>query len=299
MLSDIDVAEQAEALLNEMNPGAVASDDSPETPHEESDHQEVETEVEAKPAEEAKEEESAAEVLPEGHDPDATLAEDEGGKEEEEIVPQYRKDAINIAENWDTLTEEEQQQKLANLQKSGRTSTVKALAEQLGTTPKLLTNPNQAQEEKDSRIAELEKKIEEMSDVVGYASKQAANDRVVSEINKWAEHNKFSKEETDILLASDGELLTTFNSLKFNPETGEQLSHKARLRLAFKQADTVQDILASKRAKEKVAGINEGLKAAMPGAGGATNTGTSKDINTLSGEDFLAASDAALGSRTW
>jgi len=294
MLSDVQIAEQAEAELNGMNPGEISPDESPETPQVESDHQVIEPDVEpTKPQDEEVVE------LPEDHDPDATLADEP--KEEKEEVPQFRTDAKNLAEGWDLLSEDEQSDKIERLKKSGRKSTITALATELGTTAKLLINPDDALVAKESEVDTLKAKLSELEGVMSYASRQAELDRYSTTLSKWADHNKLTDTETKELLSPDGELRKTFDKAQFNPETGEKLSLNGRLRLALNQTEAVQEMLVNKKAKKTAEEIGEGYKAAMPGTGapGTTPSVSAKQESEMSPEEWLQYTDRQLGVRQW
>lgn len=312
MLSDIAIAEAAEAELNAPFPaGDEPAGEEPSTPHEESDQMESDesSEEEAQPEEEPTEEEEVKEeeeeeepeeetkeepVLPEDHDPDATLSEEQ----EPEKEPQHRVDARNLAEKWDFLTDEEQELKVQRLQKSGRLSTLQALAKELGTTVDHLLPERKREAAKGDEIAELKKKLTEMESAVGYAKKQAENDRFVAEITKWADHNKFDEEETKDLLKIDGELRNNFRSLRYDPVTGEELSYNMRLRLALKQSDSVQEALTKKMVTKELKARKEGLKAALPNSGTSNATSASRKKN-LSPEEELRMMDEQFGARVW
>jgi len=297
MQSDVQIAMEAEAALNEMNPGAMTPDESPELSQVESDQEgvapeEVDTTI---PKEEVEE---VVEILPEEHDPNAVLV-DDGDEEEVEEVPQHRTDAKNLAEKWDMLSDEEQAEKIERLRKSGRKQTIDALAAELGTTAKNLINPDDALVEKESEVEQLKSKLAELEGVMGYAAKQAELDRYTTQMSKWAKHNKLSEVEAKELLKPDGELRKTFNELKFDPKTGDKLTLNGRLRIALNQTESVQDMLVNHRAKKTAEEINEGFKAALPGAAPASSAPHAKREEDMTAEEWLQASDVALGVRQW
>lgn len=279
---------QAEAELNEMNPGVATPDDSPETSQVESDQEGVVSEeVEAE----------VVEALPEDHDPNAVLADEEEEKEEE--VPQHRTDAKNIAERWDLMSEKEQKDKLEKLRMSGRKQTLDALASELGTTTANLLNPEDALVEKENEVETLKAKLSELEGVMGYAAKQAELDRYSTQMQKWATHNKLSEEDAKELLKPDGELRKTFDKLKFDPETGDKLSLNGRLRIALNQTESVQEMLITRKAKKQAEEINEGLKAALPGASPAGSPAPQKSEDDMSPEEWLNYSNKAMGGHQW
>lgn len=302
-MSDTETAANAEAFLNAPVP---ASDDAElepsETPPTESDHQEtpvVEEEPEevitAEPVEE--DEPTEVEKLPEEHNPDATLDESPDELDEPTKTPQFRVDAKNLAEKWDALSEEDQKDKLEKLKKSGRTATLNALAEELGTsTSKLVSVYN---EPDNDEIAKLKAEVEELKTALPNAHKQAEVNRFHAEMQKWANHNKLSDEEAKLIVGVDSEMHKRFENLKFNPETGDKLGFNGRLKLALSQSEEVQDLIAAKKAGIKYEGIKQGLKAKMPGSGTAIHTTKSVNFEGLDGEDFLNAQDEAAGVRKW
>ncbi len=297
MLSDIQNAVQAEAELNEMNPGAiVAPDESPEAPQVESDQEGQESEEVTATEEKAEEQVE----LPEDHDPDAVLA-DEAEEEEavEKKVPQSRADAKNLAEKWDLMTDEEQAQKIERLRKSGRKTTIDALANELGTSTHALLNPDEAEAEKEDEVEALKAKLKELEGVMGYASQQAELDRFSTQVTKWAAHNKLSEDETKRLLSQDGELRKTFNKAQFNPENGEKLTLNGRLRFALNQTDSVQEMLVNKKAKKTAEELNEGMRAALPGTGAPANAAVSKPESEMTDEEWLQNSHQSMGGHVW
>ena len=297
MLSDVQAAIEAEAELDGMNPGAMTPEDSPEQSQVESDQEDVVSE-EVLPAEVEVEEAEVVE-LPEDHDPNATLVEGEEGEESEEKVPQHRADAKNLAEKWDMLSDTEQVDKIERLRKSGRKQTIDALASELGTTTQNLLNPEDALVEKETEVEALKAKLSELEGVMGYAAKQAELDRFDTQMSKWASHNKLNEDEKTSLLAKDGELRQTFEKVQFHPETGEKLSISGRLRVALNQTSSIQDMLVSKKAKTTAEEMNEGLKAALPGTVPALSAPSAKREEDMTAEEWLQASDRAMGVKQW
>ena len=287
-----DLATEAEAFLNA--PATASTEDAATEPEEvptESDHQdEPVVEPVAAPEGDA---DPVAEKLPEDHNPDATL--EESTPVQEEKQPQFRVDAKNLAEKWDSLSESEQSVKLERLKKSGRTSTLGALAEELGTSPEKLSKAYNPQEDE---IAALREQLEELKSVIPTAQRQAEMDRYQVEVAKWAEHNKFSKEETESVVGLDSDVRKKFEALKFDPESGEKLTLKGRLRLALSQSETAQEAVAAKKAGIALKGIQAGLDAKMPGTGD-TAQPSSTSWEHLEGEDLLEAQDRAAGVRKW
>ena len=185
------------------------------------------------------------------------------------------------------------------MRKSGRKQTIDALAAELGTTAKNLINPDDALVEKESEVEQLKSKIAKLEGVMGYAAKQAELDRYTTQMSKWAKHNKLSEVEAKELLKPDGELRKTFNELKFDPKTGDKLTLNGRLRIALNQTESVQDMLVNHRAKKTAEEINEGFKAALPGAAPASSAPHAKREEDMTAEEWLQASDVALGVRQW
>lgn len=279
-MSDPEMAAKARALLDGQEDAEGPVTD-PSEPPVESDHQE-DGDTEEISVEEV-------EKLPEDHNPDATLEEEPQEKKQ----PQFRVDAKNLAEKWDTMSEGEQIEKLERLKKSGRTSTLNALAEELGTTPDKLSK---AYDPKEDEIAALKEKLQELESVIPVAQKQAELDRYITEVQKWAEHNKFTPEETKAVVGLDSEVRKAFESAKYDPETGEKLSFKGRLKLALNKSETVRETIAAKKAGERFAGLQEGLRAKIPGKG---TTAPEKSWEGLSGLALLEAQDKATGMRKW
>lgn len=307
-MSDTKTAEEANAFLNAPAPAPDAELEPSETPPTESDHQEtpvVEEEPEEvtvdEPTEEVVEESTdvpeEVEKLPEEHNPDATLEESPDEPDEPAKTPQFRVDAKNLAEKWDNLDEEAQKDKLKKLKKSGRTATLNALAEELGTSPNKLVRVYS--EPDNDEIAALKAEVEALKTVLPNAHKQAEVNRFQAEMQKWANHNKLSDEEAKAIVGVDSEMHKRFENLKFNPETGEKLGFNGRLKLALNQSEEVQDLIAAKKAGVKYEGIKQGLKAKLPGSGNATHAPKTVNFDGLSGEDLLRAQDEAAGRRVW
>jgi len=295
MLSDVQNAMQAEAELNEMNPGVEAPVESPETVEQVS---QVESDQEGVESETVDTTEKNEEVeLPEDHDPNAVLVDE--AKEEEDKVPQHRTDAKNLAEKWDMLSDDEQSEKIERLRKSGRKQTINALAAELGTTTKNLLNPDDTIAEKENEVEALKSKLAELEGVMSYATKQAEQDRFVTQMQKWTQHNKLGAEATKELLKTDGDLRKTFDELKFDPKTGEKLTLNGRLRIALNQTESVQEMLVNRKAKATAEGIAEGYKAALPGAAPTASSVPQKREEEMSAEEWLSYSNASMGGRSW
>ena len=286
-MSDTTLMEDAEKLLSEETTEVDASDVSiPEPPTNEPDPQE-----ETSP----KGDEVEPKALPEDHNPDATLEEEEPSPEPEKI-PQSRTDGVKLAEKWDTLSEDEQATKLMNLKKSGRISTLESLASELGTSVDSLFNPFTKEDEL-SELEILRRKVAEHDNALGYATKQSEMDRYHTELGQWASHNKLTEAESKSLTDINGELFKTFDSLKFDPQTGQPLTFKGRLKLALNGTESVQELVAAKKAGKKFDGMKEGLKASLPGGGDSVTTKTNWE--DLEGEELIAAQDALAGKASW
>lgn len=303
-MSDIETAADANAFLDAPASAIEIAEPEPqETPPTESDHQETPV-VEEEPEEvttvepvEADDTAVEVEKLPEEHNPDATLEESPDELDEPTKTPQFRVDAKNLAEKWDTLDEETQKDKLEKLKKSGRTATLNALAEELGTSPSKLVRVYN--EPDNDEIAALKAEVEELKTVLPNAHRQAEVNRFQAEMQKWANHNKLSEEEAKEIVGINSEMHKRFENLKFNPETGEKLGFNGRLKLALSQSEEVQDLIAAKKAGVKYEGIKQGLKAKMPGSGTPIHTTKTVNLDELDGEAFLNAQDEAAGVRKW
>jgi len=250
------------------------------------------------------------------HDVDATLNEDvppETPKVEvkaDQNLPRFEKDAKNLAEKWERMPAETQMKKVENLAKS-RPHTLKALAAELGTTPELLLDQHEldstdfagAEELPEIDVDKISKDAEDKA-YARFQAEQAKNtdvleserNRFVTEVSKYAKHNKLDAKTTEAITSIDGDLLKTFESIKFDPVSGEKLSMKARLKLSIKGNDSINEALISagvlNRSKKVLAGVNAGLPAHVQGKSTKSISTGNADVANSSDDDFNKTMDS-------
>lgn len=256
---------------------------------------------EQKPAEPVKTIEPVENKLPENHDPDATLKEETPKSEKTEVkesatVPQYVKDAQNLAKKWDVLDQTEKSAKLQNLAKQ-RPQTFKALAQELGTSPDLLmaeAEMDPAEFNSDSKpdfdpesiIREAEERAyNRLKAEFGTQTTESEKNRFTSEVQAYAKHNGLSPEITQYLVDDKGELFQKFQSIKYDPSTGQEMTLKGRLRFAIASNEQVQKSLIEAGAIKKAERLIAGINSALPSSGKSPKTIGNLDVNDLANAD--------------
>lgn len=228
-------------------------------------------------ADEASSEESEESDFPEDHDPMATL---NSSKEESSLEQRYPKSAVNLANKFADLSEDEKANKVASLfNTKGREQELSAIADAEGIsiedlidkyTEEVFQEDTQADPAQIDIDALVEQKLRER-----LAPQLAQSERIQfgDEIQKWAKHNKID----DISGLSDvtGEVYKAFTDARFNPTTGEPLDFNGRMAIALKSDQAQESLIKSgaiKGAKQIVKGINAKLTKTSP--------------ENLEGEDF-------------
>ena len=254
------------------------------------------------------------------HDINATLKEEDPAEDPKDPkqdiadnAPQFVKDAKNLAGKWDDMTDGERLDKVKALAKN-RPHTFNALAKELGTSSELLLSKHELDSTDLSPIDgngkefDPEALLKEAEDRA-YARMKAENanspergeaerNRFMSETANFAKHNKLDAETTKAITSLDGDLYKKFASLKYDPETGQELSVKGRLRLALNGSDTVKDAMIKSgvisRSKRVVAGVHNALpKSGRPGT---SSKGTDAESVASSSDADFAKTMAGLSS---
>jgi len=230
-----------------------------------------------------------AEPVAETHDVNATLNEDDPKQDPKDPksdiakeAPRFVRDAQNLAEKWDTLSDSAKLEKVTNLAKN-RPHTFKALAKELGTSPELLLteheldstdysapedlpevdDPNKIYEKaKADARAELEAEQKANGE-----TGQAERNRFVTEVSNFAKHNKLDAETAKAISDLNGDLFKSFEKVQFDPSTGESLSIKGRLKIALGGNEAVQSALIKAGALNTSKRVLAGVHAALPKSG--------------------------------
>ncbi len=249
---------------------ASTSDNAPDTPTNESeDTNAVENESEAKA--EDQNIDSAFDYL-----------------EEEEVdtaqPSQVDLDAQGLANKWDSLTPEEQESRLNKLE--SRPKTLDAL------NTLLEEKKSNADMSQDQMRKELELRTQQIKEELKKEFKphliQADQTRLNSELIKFAKHNNLNSEVLKEISDPLGEVSDSFGKLKFDPETGKELSFNKRLELSLRGSEAVQNAIIESKSVEQAGKILKGVKMKMVnGSGGSVK----KDLDSLHGQDWIDEAD--------
>lgn len=224
------------------------------------------------------------------HNPDLTLEEDQPS--------QSVQDGINLGKRWENFSDEEKSEKISNLSKGNRKETLDALAKELGESTEDLISQFGTSEDSEvyDRDAVKEELLEELREEMGLDATRIERNRFVLEVEKWGEHNNLSKEQIQELSKIDGNVAQAFEYLKYDPESGRELSFKGRLKMALKH-DSAQKMVTDALVKSRSEKIANGAAAKLPGTGGKESS--KPDLMDMDDADFLEESDRLSGERTW
>lgn len=220
--------------------------------------------------------------------------------------PRFVKDAKNLAAKWEDLSDEKKLEKVTKLAKN-RPHTFKALATELGTSPELLLEQHELDSTDLSDAGDLPPEIDvekirkeaEASALEKFRAEQAGNtdkaeserNRFVTEVSDFAKHNKFDDETTKKITDFNGDLFKKFNGIKYDPETGKELSMKGRLKLALSGDDSIKEALVKSGVMHQSKRVIAGVQQALPKAGkpGKVASKEHTDIANADDKDFSKA----------
>ena len=203
-------------------------------------------------------------------------------------------DAENLANKWDSLSYDEQAKRVANLSAS-RPQVFEALAEKMEISKEEMFDHYFGEEKEDPKD-DLEARIEaKLMAKLEPQLKQAEALQVDSKIEAFGKFNKLDQEVIDNMKKPDSDVRSTFDSVKYDPKTGEVMNTEQRLEYALRSSQSVQSALIDSRAGNKANRLVKALNSTLPEGGEARTETSLLDIEDPA--EFLRVADKLAGKR--